>query len=121
MGPEQIAPVILFAILVAGALYFILRPLGSSAARERARAEARRIQLLERKNVFVQLLRDLEFDRKTGKLSEDDFASAREDAETGALAVLRELDALNQPWSKNRIEEEIASVRARLQTGGRRA
>lgn len=121
MGAEQIAPVLLFAMLVAGVLYFVLKPLSSPAARERARAEGRRIQLLERKFVLVQLLRDIEFDRKTGKLSEADYLASKEEAEGRALEVFAELDNLAQPWSADRVEKEIAAMRSRLQSGGRRA
>lgn len=121
MGPEQIAPVVLFALLVAGGLYFVVRPLGSSGSRESARAEGKRIRLLERKAVLVQLLRDLDFDLKTGKLSDADYLAAKEETESRALEVLAELDALSQPWSEERIEAEIRAAQIRLRAGGQDA
>lgn len=121
MGIEEIAPIVLFVLLVAGILYFVLRPLGSAAQRARARREGQRTRLFEEKAVLVQLLRDLEFDRKTGKLSEEDFATARAEAESRALAVLQELDGLDAAWTPERIEQEIEAARASLESGGRRA
>ncbi|MCA9754188.1 MAG: hypothetical protein KDA27_00180 [Candidatus Eisenbacteria bacterium] len=119
MGPDQIAPIILFAVLVAGGLYFILRPLGSAQSRERARAEGRRVRLLERKAALVQLLRDIEFDKRTGKLSEDDYVAAKEEAEAQALEVMLEIESLEGPWTTDRVESEIASMRLRLESRGR--
>ncbi|MEZ4648921.1 MAG: hypothetical protein R3E97_09080 [Candidatus Eisenbacteria bacterium] len=121
MGPDQIAPIVVFAVLVAGGLFFILRPLGSVEARERARAEGRRLRLLERKAVLVHLLRDIEFDRKTGKLSDEDYATAKEEAEAQAIEVMMEIESNEGPWTPDRIETEIASMRARLESRGRHA
>lgn len=121
MDPERVAPILLFAVLLGLALFFILRPLGNRAQRVEAEREARRRRLLERKAVFVQLLRDLEFDRRTGKLAPADYEAAHAETESAALEVLAELDRLEAPWSEERLEQEIAAARRRLEAGGRRA
>lgn len=118
MDAERIAPILVFALLLGLSLFFVLRPIGGRGSRAEADRATRRRRLIERKAVLVQLLRDLEFDRKTGKLAPADFEVAQAEAETAALEVLAELDRLEQPWSAERVEEEIAAARTRLEAGG---
>jgi hypothetical protein len=57
--------------------------------------ELRRIeQLVARKSALLQSLKDIEFDRETGKLAEQDYDRLRSRYERKALDVMRELDAL---------------------------
>jgi hypothetical protein len=49
--------------------------------------------LLRRRDRALAALREIEFDRATGKLSEDDFARLQVKYQAEALAVLREVDA----------------------------
>jgi hypothetical protein len=53
--------------------------------------------LLRRRDRALAALREIEFDRATGKLSEDDFARLQVKYQAEALAVLREVDAAMAP------------------------
>jgi NADH pyrophosphatase NudC (nudix superfamily) len=50
--------------------------------------------LLSRKDSIYTAIKDLEFDYKTGKLSDEDYAELREKFEQQAAAVLKEIDDL---------------------------
>ena len=50
--------------------------------------------LLSRKDSIYTAIKDLEFDHKTGKLSDEDYAELREKFEQQAAAVLKEIDDL---------------------------
>jgi len=57
--------------------------------------ELRQIEeLVARKSVLLQSLRDIEFDHETGKLSEADYERLRKKHERQALQVMRRLDEL---------------------------
>lgn len=61
--------------------------------------------LQERKDMVYENLRDLNFEYKAGKLSDDDFQSMRNSMEEEAAAILAEIDLIER--SQNR-----ASARA---------
>jgi len=50
--------------------------------------------LLSRKDSIYTAIKDLEFDHKTGKLSDEDYAELREKFEQQAAAILKEIDDL---------------------------
>lgn len=50
--------------------------------------------LLSRKDSIYTAIKDLEFDHKTGKLSDEDYSELREKFEQQAAAVLKEIDDL---------------------------
>jgi cytochrome c-type biogenesis protein CcmI len=87
---------ICFAVLVTVALGFISWPL--LQRREIALgASIRRGEALRRqKREALLLLRDLEFDRQTGKILEADYDALRAEAEEDALALLRRVDSLEE-------------------------
>lgn len=51
-------------------------------------------ELVARKSVLLQGLKDIEFDYETGKLSEEDYERLREKNERQAVQVMRKLDDL---------------------------
>ncbi|MBE7558013.1 zinc ribbon domain-containing protein [bacterium] len=82
--------------LIALALGFTLWPY----AGVRRRADASRLEpdlaydpLLERKEVVLRNILDLEFEHRMGKLSDADYAAARGDLEEEAAAILDQLAA----------------------------
>ena len=88
---------LLFVLIVAALVMFVIRPLRSAAAPdgEKGGEEDPRIADLEaRKEARYREIRDNEMDRAAGKLSEDEFR--RQDAELRgeAIEILRELDRL---------------------------
>jgi len=51
-------------------------------------------QLLERRDTIYQNLRDLRFEYRSGKFSEQDFERTRQSLDAEAAAVLAEIDSL---------------------------
>ena len=51
-------------------------------------------ELVARKSVLVQTLRDIEFDYETGKLSDEDYERLKKTHEHRAVKVMRQLDEL---------------------------
>lgn len=71
--------------------------------------------LLERKEQLYAGIKELEFDRNTGKLAEVDYRRLRAELESEALGVLRELDQLNgevdDATLQSRIEADVRDQR----------
>lgn len=57
--------------------------------------------LLVRKEETLVSIKELEFDFKTGKLSDEDFAAMKKKLEGEALAVLEEIDSMESVKKKN--------------------
>jgi cytochrome c-type biogenesis protein CcmI len=98
-------------LLAAIACVFVLAPILSGTRRHR---ENERMRLEAQKEALVQLLRDLEFDRRTGKLSEADYEAAREEAELRAISVLASLEVTQSRWSRSALEAEIGKMREQM-------
>jgi cytochrome c-type biogenesis protein CcmH/NrfG len=91
-----VTAVVAAAVVIAVPTFvFVLWPLWArrDAAAEVA-ADATRVELETDKALALRAIRDLELDRESGHLAEDDYAALRLKYETRALAVLRQLDAL---------------------------
>ena len=58
--------------------------------------KTRQMYLLERKEATYENLRDLNFEYKTGKLSEKDYAIQRASLEDEAAAILAELETIEK-------------------------
>lgn len=106
--PEGAVPLVLGTVLALGALTLVLSPLLSGEAEVRAddekrvAAEAARIKAARAKRSgrdeeqldgAVAALREIEFDRETGKLSDSDYAELKARYTREALAELRASDA----------------------------
>lgn len=106
--PEGAVPLVLGTVLALGALTLVLSPLLSGEAEVRAddeksvAAEAARIKAARAKRSgrdeeqldgAVAALREIEFDRETGKLSDSDYAELKTRYTREALAELRASDA----------------------------
>ena len=82
---------ILMFVLVLGYFAYIFWP----QQRIAAPIEKTRIDYLrERRDVIYENLRDLNFEFRSGKFPEDDYARQRESLETEAAKVLSEIDTL---------------------------
>ena len=108
----MVYPVLLFSLLSAAAFLFIFGPV--LTGQQRQRRELGRARLEAEKQTLVQLLRDLEFDLRTGKLSEADYRTAREEAETRAIDVLAQLDETRSRWTATTLEAEIGRLREQM-------
>jgi len=106
--PEGVVPLVLGTVLALGALTLVLSPLLSGEAEVRAEdekkaaTEAARIKAARAKRSgreeeqldgAVAALREIEFDRETGKLSDSDYAELKTRYTREALAELRAADA----------------------------
>ena len=100
-------------ILALAALTFVLYPLFSEvrprgvvvrpAEREPTRAEA-----------AIAALREVEFDRETGKLSDADYSKLKSEYTREALAALRAQDAVAASVGDDEVEAAILKYRARV-------
>jgi len=91
-------PLVVGTLLALGALSFVLYPLfmtspfGTVVSRQ-----PRREQGNAAGNPALEALREIEFDRETGKLSDADYAALRSEYTQRAVAVMRASDALVCP------------------------
>jgi hypothetical protein len=82
---------------------------------ETGEQKTRLTYLLERKEATYENLRDLNFEYKAGKLSEQDYAVQRASLEDEAAAILAEIDSIE----KARAVVRHGTRRAGAQDGGR--
>jgi hypothetical protein len=115
-----IVSVILAILLGLGALAFIAAPLLRGRLRNRGIREEVR-DLFHEKNAAILLLRDLDHDRSTGKLDDQDYLEQKAATEARALAVLRRLDEIGAPASGDvdPIEKLIREERRRIEKEAR--
>jgi hypothetical protein len=66
---------------------------------EAGEEKTRQMYLLERKDATYENLRDLNFEYKAGKLSEQDYAIQRASLEDEAAAILAELESIQKARS----------------------
>lgn len=84
----------LIALLLAGGLVWVLRPLRHPARHVKAADDAAWRELVETKHALYRSILDLEFDQAVGKVSDADYVFLRGQQEAEALAVLARMDAL---------------------------
>jgi ribosomal protein L40E len=100
-------------VLAVGALCYVLFPLLAGTGRPRPRAAAPPMPSLE--NEAVAALREIEFDRVTGKLSDGDYEELRGRYTERALAALR---AAGTP-PEDAAEAAVLAYRLRLRSCAR--
>ena len=79
-------------LLLTGCMLFVFWP--HRKALEPVVEKTRLDYLRERKDVLYENLRDLKFEHRAGKYTEDDFVAQRESLEAEAAGVLAEMDSL---------------------------
>jgi hypothetical protein len=72
------------------AFVFLVRPAAEDMAPHRSRLD----QMLERRDIIYENLRDLRFEHRAGKFSEADYEETRADLEQEAAQVLAEIEIL---------------------------
>jgi zinc ribbon protein len=82
------------ALIIAGVALFVAAPLGGGffPTRRRNASELERMRLEHERGLAVQGLRELEFDREMGKLSDADYESLHDALERRALTAMAALD-----------------------------
>jgi hypothetical protein len=92
-----VAALVLGALLAVAAVWFVARPLlrepkGDDALEDLAPDERRRLELAEERDRALAALKELEFDHRTGKVSDEDYRSLVGELRRGAADALRALD-----------------------------
>ena len=82
------------ALIITGVALFVAAPLGGGFFpwRQKSSSEVDRERLEHERGLAVQGLRELEFDREMGKLSESDYASLHAALEQRALRAMAALE-----------------------------
>ena len=104
---------VIVALAALGALFWILGPL----ARPRVDRDdpGRAEEANAKKHAALASILDLEMERDTGKLSDEDFDVLRHQAEAEALAALAEADLVaSATTDDDELEREIAEMREKL-------
>ena len=88
------AALVLGALLAVAAVWFVSRPLLRGGPDESLDVpDARRLGLAEERDRALAALKELEFDHRTGKVSDEDYRAAVADLRRAAADALRALDA----------------------------
>jgi hypothetical protein len=114
-----IIAILLIALLIAGTFAFVLRPLITHDSpwfgRDKG-LQASAGELIARRDALYAALKDAEFDRETGKLTEEDYQTVRTRTMAEAAGVLRQLDHLT-PEAEAALDAQIETAVARLREG----
>jgi hypothetical protein len=93
LSPEAAVLGACFALAAATFLFiFFIQPDASDLAPHRSQLD----QLLERRDVIYENLRDLKFENRAGKYSEGDYESMKTALENEAAVVLTEIEAATE-------------------------
>lgn len=107
-------PTILAAIVVAGALLYVARPFFRAPERQTMDADgtaSRRLAFVEERDRALAALQELEFDHRTGKISDRDYRELIGPLRRHAVETLRSLEPRDPPLrSVHRSREERAKV-----------
>jgi hypothetical protein len=96
----MLLPLILAAVVTTGALLYVARPLfGDVKLPPVADADgvARRLELLEERDRALAAVRELEFDHRTGKVSDVDYREMIGPLRKRAVETLRSLEPAGPP------------------------
>ncbi len=94
---------VLAAVLAALAVVFVARPFlreptpASDRLDEPSEAERRRLELVEERDRVLQALKELEFDHRTGKVSDEDYRAQVGPLRRRAAEALRALEPRERP------------------------
>jgi len=109
-------PTILAAVVSVGALFFVARPLfGRAEAIPSARADddaAGRLELVEDRDRALAALKELEFDHRTGKVSDRDYHELVGPRRGRAIDTLRALEPVVRSERTRRERQSRAKVRS---------
>ena len=109
--------------LAAGVMLFILEPVFSGRSAPRYDGDDDYDEGATRRRVALTALRDLEYDRATGKLDERDYAQLRTELSREALEHLGtqegevEADGLQVDRASRELEAEVAQLRRAIREG----
>ena len=103
------------------AVALVLFPLAAKRAKRGIEApeSVSRLQgLMDRRDTLMGSLRELEYDKQLGNLSDPDYRSIRDEAEAEVIALMKALDTEANDLP-DRIEDEVRSARDVLEAARR--
>jgi len=101
--------------LTAAVLIFVFLIQPEDAAPHRSQLD----QLMERRDIIYDNLRDLKFEYRTGKFAEEDYEQMKQTLESEAALVLAEIERVTE--SPGTLPRSDAAVRGRAVPAGPRA
>jgi hypothetical protein len=109
----MLLPAILAVAVVVGALLYVVRPFFRGAESQAAGADAReRLELVEERDRALAALKELEFDYRTGKVSDTDYRELVGPLRRRAVEVLRSLEPEQTPAPSARRHRAKGRARA---------
>jgi hypothetical protein len=109
----MVIPIILTAAVALAALFYVARPFfGEPELPAAARADGRstgRLELIEERDRALAALKELEFDHRTGKVSEVDYRELIGPLRRRAVDTLRALDPVEPSVRSARRRHEVRS------------
>jgi hypothetical protein len=110
----MISLVIVCALLTAATLLFIFRPLligsGSPSLVDLQGSPSSLKRLLRKKETIYENIKDLDFEYKMGKLSNDDYQRLRDDYTREAYAVVREIEKIQPEILQRTGQPQVVAV-----------
>lgn len=106
-GGNDIFLLIIMVVVLSGIGLFVMQPLlqkRSGAELEDYYEETPLHELLSTKNQLYQGIKDIEFDYRSAKLSEDDYHKLRDKLEREAMVVLEQIDQIEKGANKNSLK-----------------
>ena len=107
------ALILVCALLTAGTLFFIFRPLlvgGTPFFGGLEGSQTLLKRLLRKKETVYENIKDLDFEYKMGKLSDDDYQGLRSDYEQQAFALMREIEQIKPEVLQKTGEPQVVAV-----------
>ena len=107
--------IIVCALLTAGTLFFIFQPLLLSSGVPlfgdlQGSSQNQLKQLLRKKETVYENIKDLDFEYKMGKLSDEDYQGLRRDYEQQAYALMREIEQIKPESLHKAGEPQVIAV-----------
>src|SRR5690242_21242079 len=116
MNIDTLAVVACVALTAAVLIFvFMIQPDPSDSAPHRSQLD----QLMERRDIIYDNLRDLKFEYRTGKFAEEDYEQMKQTLEAEAALVLAEIESVT--GSPGMLPRPDAAVRGRAVPAGPRA
>lgn len=89
---------IILGILILFGIIFVLSPIflekKEEVAVQKVSGADKISELNEHKKILFSLLKDLEFEYKTGKISDSDFSNLQEEYKTKVIVIYQEMDQI---------------------------
>ena len=98
------AGILLSLLLAAVIVYWIVAPLFRADAAEAERISAavsEERDLRSRRQMLMAALKDLEDDRATGKVDQNDYSQMKKELSTEAIEIMKQLDAMDEARAKS--------------------